>query len=356
MKRLFVLFAALALVAAFAITATAAEWNFYGSARMATFYEDKDEDSPSFGSLQAGDDDGTTWDLQGNARIGATVNAGKIGGGFEYGSGPNLRKLYGTYNFGGGEILIGQTYSPTCDLFYSNQVWAADEDLLSIGQFYAGRNPMIQLKVQGFRLALVKPATATVTGLAGDEDVTLPKFEASFHLKQDAFFMDIYGGYNAYEIETPAKTYDVDSFVAGIGAGIDVGSAFIKGNAYFARNHEQYGAYSGVNPANRSAKYDSVKNEIIDNDSFGALGVFGFKASDKLTFEIGYGYAQYELDEDGAEADDAMSYYANVTINIAPGFFIVPEVGVVDFGDDGNNPQNDEGKLTYFGAKWQINF
>ncbi len=352
MKRLFVLLAAIALVSVFAATAMAAEWNFYGSARMGTFYEDEDEN--------AGDDERTKWDLQGNARIGATVKNGDIGGGFEYGAGDgkaNIRKLYGTYNFGGGSsILVGQSYSPTGDRFYSNQVWGADEDLLSTGQFYAGRQPMIMFSSQGFSFALVKPNDGGNLEIAGgDVDITLPKFEAKYSIKQDGLFVDIWGGFQTYEIESPTETHDVSSYVAGIGGGIDTGSAFLKLHGYFARNQGNYGAaFLGPDKTTDDALYDAFNNDILDVDTFGGLAVLGFKASDTMTFEIGGGYVAHEADIDNAEKDETMSYYANVTINIAPGFFIVPEVGIVDYMD--GLTENDQGKLTYYGAKWQINF
>jgi hypothetical protein len=44
----------------------------------------------------------------------------------------------------------------------------------------------------------------------------------------------------------------------------------------------------------------------------------------------------------------------NCTINIAPGFFIQPEVGMIDFKEDFDKAE--QGDFTYFGAKWQINF
>jgi hypothetical protein len=351
MKKLFVLFVAIALVGGFAVSAMAAEWSFFGSARMSTFYQDYDE--------EAGDDADTTWDLQGNARIGANVKAGAIGGGFEYGSGPNLRKLFGTWNFGAGELLVGQTYTPLGSMFYSNQVWASDEDLLSIGQCYNGRQPMLQLSIQGLKLALVKPNNPGVAAIGGDVDTLLPKVELSYSLKTDVFFMDVYGGFQTYEIETPAETYDVNAYVGGIGGGVNLGPAYVKLNGYYARNHGQYGLYSGANPVkdgSRDVGYDPVEDDLIETDSIGGLAVVGFKASDMLTFELGCGYIQHERDDDDDATDknDAMSYYGNVTINIAPGFFVVPEVGVVDWADDALG--NDEGSMTYFGAKWQINF
>ena len=86
MKKFFILFTAVALVCAFGIPAMAADapaWNFYGSARMATWYSNTSEElgrsvtnNPWFGN----DDSGTIWELQGNARIGATVKGETIGG------------------------------------------------------------------------------------------------------------------------------------------------------------------------------------------------------------------------------------------------------------------------------------
>ncbi|MCP4110800.1 MAG: hypothetical protein GY749_35610 [Desulfobacteraceae bacterium] len=367
MKRLLVLLAAIALVSVFAATSMAAEWNFYGSARMGTYYEDRDEN--------AGDDEGTTWDLQGNARIGAEVNKNiknGIGGGFEFGvtssihkSGDDTsadndniytRKIFGTYKFGSSQIMIGKNYSPTGDRFYSNQVWNGDEDLLSTGQFYAGRQPMIMFSSQGFSFALVKPNDGgDLEIVGGDVDITLPKVEAKFSINQDGLFADMWGGFQTYEIETPGKTYDVNSFAAGIGGGIDMDVAFLKLHGYFARNQGNYGAaFFGPDKSADDALYDPINDDVTDVDTFGGLAVLGFKASDTMTFEIGCGYVAHEADVDNAEKDETMSYYANVTINIAPGFFIVPEIGIVDYME--NAAEVDQGKMTYYGAKWQIDF
>jgi len=153
MKKLFILFVAVAMVAAFTVPAMAeAEWNFYGSARMGTWYIDDDPDQVGIDS-----DKGTTWAQQGNSRIGATVKVNdEIGGAFEMSDSFGKRKLYGTYNFGAGQLLLGQTYTPTAN-FWSNSVYAGDGDLLGLGQFYSGRQQMIQLKFGGFKVAFVNP-------------------------------------------------------------------------------------------------------------------------------------------------------------------------------------------------------
>ena len=339
MRKLFVLIAAVAFVVAYTVPAVAAEWNFYGSARMTTFVDDV---TPA--GVNVEDDDDLTWALQGNSRIGATVKAGAIGGGFEYGSGPNLRKLYGTWNFGGGQLLVGQTYSPV-NMFYSNQVWGSDTDMLCFGGVYGGRNPMLQLKFGNFKIAALSPKTANITPSA-DVDTTMPKLEASYSVKAGPVGLALQGGYNSYD-EAGANTYSVDSYIVALGFNAGLGAAYIKGDIYTGTNLGPYGMFQ------RGADdpvYDAVNDSVVDNDSMGYLAVVGFKVSDGLSFEVGYGHTESELDVDGADADETDAYYAQAVINLAKGCFIVPEFGKID------NKEENTGETTYYGAKWQINF
>jgi hypothetical protein len=416
MKKLFIIFAVLCLAA----PAMAADWNFYGSARMATWRTINDLGNP------VDSDDDTAWGQQGNSRLGATVKVNdQIGGAFEYGTGVNLRKLYGTYNFGGGELLFGQTYTPSSSLFYSNSVYAADGDLLGVGQFYVGRVPMVQLKMGGLKVALIKPASGgtTVKGdnddavyrwyttgggdidfqgtaeeatefqeaalaagaitkeeaasrfvLVGptgafevkDTDVDYPKLEVAYQFKTDMFFVDAFAGYQTYTLSSASKDYDIDSYVAGIGGGVTFGPAYFNAGVHMGQNLGNYGALGFVPPDNISAAqttaladqhigfatYAKATDEIKDNDGLGYLAVIGFNASEMFTIEAGYGKQEYEPDVSNAKKDTAEQYYVNCTINIAPGFFIVPEIGKVKY----EIQDADAGDFMYYGAKWQINF
>jgi hypothetical protein len=69
MKKLIVILAAIAMVGAFTATSMAAEWNFYGSARMSTVYYDKSQEVAG-GNF---DDQDLTWLTQTNERFGAKV-------------------------------------------------------------------------------------------------------------------------------------------------------------------------------------------------------------------------------------------------------------------------------------------
>jgi hypothetical protein len=59
-----------------------------------------------------------------------------------------------------------------------------------------------------------------------------------------------------------------------------------------------------------------------------------------------------------AENDKAQSYYLNATIPVAQTasakFSVVPEIGVFDYMKDVNGA--DQGKVTYAGAKCQVDF
>jgi hypothetical protein len=318
MKKLIVMVAALCMVAT---SAYAADWDFFGSARVMTWVED----------LDIANTDNLNMDLQGNARIGAKVKVSdELTGGFEYGTGVNVRKLYGEWNFGGGTFLVGQTYTPL-NMFYSNQVYGADTDLLAYGGVYSGRHAMLRLKFGDFQIAAVEPSVP-----AGAE-VDLPAFEAKYTMSFDSVSLAIAGGYQAYD----TTAGDVDSYVLAAGGKAKFGNAFVSGNVYFGENGgDLMWINTGISDGSGSA--------TADVDNFGFILVAGFKATDVFEFEVGYGWA--ESDIDGAGDDEVASYYINSTVTLAPGVFFVPEIGMVDFDETGQE------ETFYYGAKWQINF
>jgi len=377
MKKLLVLLSAVAFVVAFTVPAMAADWGFYGSARMQTFME---SDSKEITGTNFEDDD-LAWALQGNSRIGANVKAGAISGRFEYGSTPNLRLLYGVWNFGGGALTVGQIYTPVFSI-YSNQVGGGDGDLVTYGAIYAGRQPAVQVSMGGLSIALVAPnapggtlpvavaeswtptaadtntlVPATAGFAAVETDTSIPKIEVAYSFKAGPVSLKPMFGYNTYEetVSATDKSYDIASYVLGLGFNVGLGAAYIKGDIYTGENLGQYGfAELPIN----DATYDTASDSIKDCDSMGYNIIAGFKASDMITIEAGYGSVETDLDMTGTYEDDASSYYVNATINLAKGCFIVPEIGKFDRGDVqwGTATKTKEGDVTYYGAKWQINF
>jgi hypothetical protein len=312
---------------------------------MATFWETTSKEANGTNW----NDSDLSWDLQGNSRIGANVKAGDIGGRFEYGTGVNTRLLYGTWDFGGGRLLIGQEYTPV-NLFYSNQVWGGDNDMLNVGGVYGGRNPAIEIKVAGFRVALVKPMVSAVLG-AADTDVSVPKLEASYDLNVGPVSFSACGGYQTFKlVDATNHSESLDSWIIGVGARVNFGPGYIGGDVFTGRNLGNYGMYVA---GDQSAAMDA-NGKIQDNKGAGALIVGGFKVNDMLGLEAGYGYIQGDPDISGLDKDVTQAYYIQATINLAKGVFITPEFGKFDYKEDINN--NDQGDFTYFGAKWQINF
>jgi hypothetical protein len=363
MKKLFIIFAVLCLAA----PVMAAEWDFYGSARMSTFRVDIDEDVPGQDS-----DTDTTWEQQGNSRFGATVKFNdQIGGAIEMSDSFGKRKLYGTYSFGGSELLVGQTYTPVSSQFYSNSVFDGDGNLLGLGQFYVTRLPMIQWSIAGFKLAFIQPnvvdyeltaetvtadlTTGTVTTTAAtnyDTDVDLPKIEIGYKFKTDMFFAEGSAGYQTYTLDGATNDYDIDSYVVEIGGGLTLGPVFFNLAGHMGQNLGNYGAYNSLAVFDDEADLVANTSDTNDVDGMGYLAVLGFNISEMFTVEVGYGHEESEIDNSN-NTEEADQYYLNCTVNIAPNFFIVPEIGMVKESDE---ISTNEPETFYWGAKWQINF
>ena len=82
--------------------------------------------------------------------------------------------------------------------------------------------------------------------------------------------------------------------------------------------------------------------------------VVGFKFTDTLKFEVGAGYRSDDPDTPGSDADEMWAVYGQTVVTLAPGVYIVPEIGYWDLMD--NAAGTDQGYSWYAGAKWQIDF
>jgi hypothetical protein len=331
---------------------------FYGSLRLSTFYEDAN-------TGPGADDQSLRWDDQNNSRIGATFTRGKITGGYELGldddSSTITRKLYGIYDMGWGSLLIGQNNPILGNLFYSNQVFNNDNDLLGWGGVFETRLPQVKLTVKNLEVALVKDKTSSAMNAdSGDVDALMPKLEVRYRINQPAFFVDVFGGLFSYSVEDVvlgSSNYGdetVNCWVAGLGGGLKLDPVFIRAQVYMAENGKNFGL---ILQDAAGAKFDASGSVVNETNAGGHL-VVGSKVG-KCTVEAGIGYAYSQLDDPAASLGDdkntCMSYYLNTTIPVYGSFFLVPEVGVLDYGD--NSFGDDEKKdTTYIGAKWQVDF
>jgi hypothetical protein len=375
MKKIILIIAALALMAS---PAMAVDWNFYGSARMATYYNSRDFNNSAGDSLDDNgglnlepgfdDDDQLQWDLQGNSRLGATVRAENIRGRFEFGINEpsqgstdndtvSSRRIFGTWDFGAATLKVGKDYSPVKQ-FTSGQVFDGDAGLLGNGAAYGGRNGQIALSFGGFEIAAVTNNTASnIRNIdTGDLDDYLPRIEAAWGMSFDTWNFNIIGGFNWFEYEDAGadeEDVDVVSWLLGVDAGVNFGPAYIKAGVSGGTNW----ANAGWSGGEGGAAFDG-DDDTDDVDTFMGHVVGGFKFTDQLTLEAGYGYQYNDSDAPGEDDSDTHAYYLQAVISLAPGVWIIPEIGGYNYGDefvDGGGGR-DAGDQIYAGAKWQIDF
>lgn len=361
MKKLFVILTAIALVGAFTATAMAADWGFYGSSRMATFYTSTELND----AAPAGVDDsdaGLTWAQQGNSRIGANVSVNdNLTGRFEYGTGVNLRILWAEYDFGGWKMGLGQHYTPV-HAWVSSQVFGEDAGLLDTGGIYGSRKDMVRFTMVGgaLKLAFIETNIGS-TGGAADTDVILPKIEARFDLPLgDTGRLAFMGGFNSYSIQDAAGDNDetVNSYILGIMGAHNFGAMYFNWDAFWATNYGEYGlGNEWFLAAPQSYANINADLSVDDSTTYGALAAFGMGFSDMMSMELGIGYRVDDNEDLAAtieDPDNILSMYFQLPITVAAGFSIVPEVGYYMGMDDGVG--GDDPDIMYLGAKWQMNF
>jgi hypothetical protein len=404
MKKIIVLTAVFAMV--FTGAALAADWNFYGHSRMSLFSNTYSKDISSTGvdataaykNPLSGSEDWTTttFGQQGNSRIGAKVAAGDVSGQFEYGTGVNVRLLYGSWNFGSGVMSVGRMWTPT---FYglSNSVYDGDNALAYFGGPWS-RYPQIQFAFGGFKIAFVEPSTAgaydpsvsmnasaaaaagkangyTFNSVKGTLDpigyvpmasngyknarVTLPKIEIAYNGAFGPVKMHASAGWNSVEFVNSTNTGEtLTSMLGQVMAKYNAGPFMVGGSFSYGINQGNYQPAYGPAGVAEAIFYNG---KFKDTTSMGFTVIAGFTINDMLGVEAGYGYNVNSYDSDikdssgNAVKDDvAMQYYVQLPITLADGVFIIPEVGKMDFDEDATGAK--EGDITYLGAKFQINF
>jgi hypothetical protein len=376
MKKLTILIAAFALVA-FSVPAMAADWNFYGSARINTWYVSSDCGDSLCANGTDDKDSEVRWGQNGqtNSRLGARVKAENVSGRVEIQLKGNAsgdpggdvttesRIIYGEWNFGSGKMKVGKDYTPVAQ-FISGQVFDEDLGLLGIGTMYGNRVAGLTFTFGGFQVALLDPVQNDISDAAGnatggDVDSYIPKIEANWGMSFDAWNFALRGGFQTYEIDditvgTSTEDVTVTSYTIGGDVGFNFGPGYVKGGVSFTRNGQQAAWHlDGLRTSGSPAVWDG-DDDTDDTDTIMFALVGGLKMSDMVSFEGGFGYRQDDSDVSGTDKDKAWEAYVQSVIALAPGVYIVPEIGYTDLMDD--LAGDDEGNRFYLGAKWQIDF
>jgi hypothetical protein len=396
---IFVIALVVAIAVDYTITASANEWELYGSVRMATFWTGQD-----YGELYqsnanpSGDDvfgrDGVQnllWNLQSNSRIGATVKGNKLDGCIEVGVNDDstgggsvtTRRIYGVWSFADGwGLKIGKDYTPIT-FFLSSQVFDSDNGLEFVGSAYGARYGQIALEGKGFNFAAITSSPMALDNLAGTvADTTteskIPKFEASYQFYfTDAMSVHAFGGWQYYDlfwlnpVSAAGQEENVTAYTLGVGADLNFGPFFVKPQVSYYTNGAVAGWLNtnlGLNSSlpQQTPFINATGNGIVDIKSLMAMLAVGFTPSESVGLETGVGYLKSESDDfrlaDGrgmSFKNTYLEYYLQAAITVAEGVYVIPEVGFRDYGHlEGNpaEPNQDLGGLFYTGAKWQIDF
>ena len=353
MKKCIGVAGVIALVMAFwTVTASAANWNFYGSARVSTYFTSVDKPT---GDTSSNFEQG----LQTNSRLGARVKSGNIRGRFEFGHDDDvtIRHLYGEWRFGGGSLTVGQTTTPF-NIFTSNQVFgegaaSGDTNLLKWGGTYVGREAMIQLKLGNFKIALVEPGfdDLNYTSTTSEIKTRMPKIEAKYRFYFDKGQLDVAALYNTYELHrlSTDERWNVHSLLLSVGGKLDLGAMTLSGSVWAGQNPGVTGIWNTPLDTPRI-----VSGELVDCDGLGLTLVGAYEFNDMLRFEAGYGYTAAERDHSNYQKDAEASYYVQARITLAEGVMITPEIGMVDeLRSSSGKAQNE---TLYGGIQWRIDF
>ncbi len=352
MKKLLVILMAIAMVGAFTIPAAASELTVKGYASFETFMVDQDKDRT--GTFDESDLRWTQQDVL--SRISFKLVSGDVTGYVElrpYG-GTSARHWFGEWDFGSGKLLVGHTWTPAT--IFSNASNYKDNIMSHFGNmnWAAARLDQIRFTLLdgNLKLGFLTPNTAAVPGFtSADYETSLPTIEAAYTLKLDPVKLIFCGGYASYDVVDVADNSEtVTSNFFGLAAFANFGEMYVKAEAHISTNEGNY----GFNGPETDTNANFAAGDVKDNDGLGYQLIVGYKASDTVKVEAGYGFISGEDDIAGAKADEASMMYVMVPITLAPGVTITPEAGVLDFMDDSAGAA--QGEETYFGATWKIAF
>lgn len=413
MKRLLVLFAAIAALStsAFAQTADAPalKFNPYLSVRMYAGYHNQDL---AENSTYADNEADLAYRLQGNTRFGAKMAVDNISGVVEFGLDANnintsnsadayLRLAFATWTAGDFKVMIGQNYTPYTWVNTFGDV-VDDNGMGGFGTSYDGRQPEITFSFMGLYLSFIKPCTAT-TGIQGgkttwtptgaavntasytvsDTTVFMPKTAVGYDYKTDGFTAGFGGAVNWFKINdekagtAQAGYLDGKNIISWIGYAhteATAGILVVRANIVYGQNAGNFGiatlptpktgnvdtmandttpAGAGYLTTNSTAKaacaYDNG-DKIVNTRHFEGYISPALKLSPAFIVACGVGYQQ-EKNSEYKETDKQVMYFLNAKVAFDKYFSVTPEISYRDYIKSADGI--DQGEEWYAGAKFQ---
>ncbi len=332
------------------VTLLRAEANFYGSARLSSWYESTDKAwnsySPEIGINESNLE--LNYAMQGNSRLGAIFTSNDVSGKLELGISPsqvNLRLLYGKITKDDMSITIGQNYSGFTA--YGDQVYADDLNFINYGLFYDGRLPMIKFTFKDrFNAMILTPKEVDVTNHGGLKSL-IPKINLSYEYTDPKIYFSTSVGVNINKYNKNFNSDNLDDLILAYAVTLtgkyDLGMLNLLAQISYGMNAKNYGIYTITQS---SIVYDAAKKTFEDTQTLG--GVF-IVSSKLLTTGVSYLQTSNSLWSDD---DTAISAFIQRKINISKNAFLVPEIGLMDNMKDFSGVN--EGKKIYGGMKIQI--
>jgi hypothetical protein len=204
LKKNAIQFAMVAAVFFFGLSggALAADWQFYGTVSVNTFWIDSDLNDITQYNQQ----------LNPGANIGAEVQVSdSLGGGLEYGSeegSVGIKVLYGEWNFGAGKLLVGQAEVPVYQGI-SGQVFDDDRALDGLGEFNPSERAQICLLLGNFDIAVVETDAQVTTATGLDDslsEIKIPTFQARYTFPNINFEAGISGAISRFNYNNESVT------------------------------------------------------------------------------------------------------------------------------------------------------
>jgi hypothetical protein len=331
---------------------------FYASVRYDTFYLTQKADTVT---NAAGDDSATTVinEAQSNSRIGAKFSEGNLSGQWEMGlTASNLRLAYGVYKFGGGSLLVGQTYNPWT--FFSDQAYWSDNGNIGFGALYDGRQSQVKLTLDsGLYVTFVNPHTGTALVTDSVQYVQLPKVGIGYDGKAGNTSFGGGFAYQTYKEKNEAANWDenINAFLLYAHAAVNVGMVTIKTNVHYGQNVGTF----GLSGRTMGTPTLTATGGVDNTDGYGGFLAVSAKVSPTVGVNVGAGFTRDKKDDVDY---DQTTVYVNAPIEIAPHFHVVPEfdyfhfnqAGAYNLGQSNVGLSSDIKDVYVVGAKWQFDF
>lgn len=305
--------------------------------------------------------------FQNNSHFGINSKYGKLFTKVEFGlreqgilgtaSGPGLRKVFGTYDFGsGGKLTFGKIDTPTIEGGFQSDFNNNDAGGNGFGSVTTGsRKLQIQYSNSGATIAIIhddganNDASLATGGSAfvGAGHSRIPRIALSYESKigeKGKFKVAAtYKYFDRADNGLPATwlaghTGDVHAGHLLVGAKVPFGNAYLSTIFTYGINGHTYGEQTtAASLGGYGYNLDLAGALGLNAQRAGLLLEGGAKINDTISLAAGVGYQatfngenQRGNERSRAQATHSYKIYANLPINVAKGFQVVPQLGFYD--------------------------